>query len=418
MTRAIRTAGVALALGLLLAACGGKRATVQGGNDTFTATTLTVYADLPLQGPDFSRQLSIADGAALALYRAGGHVGSLHVSFVLLNDAGYQTGSWTAPQTGDSARTASTDQSSVAYIGDFDSGATAISQKLNNENDIVQILPGSGYVGFTDRSPANQPGDPRAYYPDGSRTLVRLIPSDAVEARTIVSLLRSQGVRRLYVISDSSDPLSADVAPLTAAAASSGGITVAGGGEVSTAASTPLSAYRAAAAAAAAAHPDAVLLAGPGDTGAATLWRDLHAALPNARLAGSSTLARSPFLESLGGAAASSEIVSPYLEPEQYPPSAQVVFRQYRARFHAAPTVYALYGYEAMRLALSAIKRAGRRAPDRASFLKTFHSLGEIHGVLGDFRFNANGDTSITAFDAYRVGASGALTLLRALPSP
>ena len=165
-----------LALGLLLAACGGKRATVQGGNDTFTATTVTVYADLPLQGPDFSRQLSIADGAALALYAAGGHVGALHVSFVLLNDAGYQSGSWTAPQTGDSARTASTDQSSVAYIGDFDSGATAISQKLNNENDIVQILPGSGYVGFTDASPVDQPGDPEAYYPDGSRTLVRLIP--------------------------------------------------------------------------------------------------------------------------------------------------------------------------------------------------------------------------------------------------
>ena len=416
MTRVTRTAGVVLALGLLLAACGGKRATVQGGNDTFTATTLTVYADLPLQGPDFSRQLSIADGAALALYAAGGHVGPLHVSFVLLNDAGYQSGSWTAPQTGDSARTASTDQSSVAYIGDFDSGATAISQKLNNENDIVQILPGSGYVGFTDASPVDQPGDPEAYYPDGSRTLVRLIPSDAVQARAIVTLLHAQGIRRLYVISDTSDPLSADVAPLTAAAAASGAITVTGRGQISTAATTPLSAYRAAAAAAGATHPGAVLLAGPGDTGAATLWRDLHAALPNARLVGASTLARSPFLESLGGAAAASEIVSPYLEPGQYPPSAQAVFERYRARFHAAPTAYALYGYEAMRIVLAAIKRAGRRAPDRASFLRTFHSLGEIAGVLGDFRFNANGDTSATTFDAYRVSGSGALILARALP--
>ena len=416
MTRVIRTAGAVLALGLLLAACGGKRGTVQGGNDTFTATTLTVYVDLPLQGPDFSRQLSIADGAALALYGAGGHVGPLHVSFVVLNDAGYRGGAWTAPQTGDSARTASSDQSSVAYIGDFDSGASAISQKLNNENDIVQILPGSGYAGFTDRSPANQPGDPGAYYPDGSRTLVRLIPSDAVEARAIVTLLRTQGVRRLYVISDTSDPLSADVAPLTAAAAPAGGVAVAGRGQISTAASTPLSAYRAAAAAAAATHPDAVLLAGPGDTGAATLWRDLHSALPGARLVGSSTLARSPFLESLGGAGASSEIVSPYLEPDQYPPSARAVFAQYRARFHAAPTVFALYGYEAMRIALAAVKRAGRLAPNRASFLKTFHSLGTIRGVLGDLHFNANGDTSLTAFDAYRVGATGALTLLRTLP--
>ena len=405
-----------LALGLVLAACGGKRATVQGGNDTFSATTLTVYVDLPLQGPDYSRQLAIADGAALALYDAGGHVGSLHLSFMALNDAGYRNGAWTAAQTGDSARTASSDQSAVAYIGDFDSGATAISQKLNNENDIVQILPGSGYVGFTDPSPANLPGDPGAYYPDGSRTLVRLIPSDAVEAHAIVTLLRSQGVRRLYVISDTSDPLAADVAPLTAAAASGAGITVTGRGQVSTATTTALSTYQVAAAAAAATHPDAVLLAAPGDTGAATLWRDLHSALAHARLVGPSTLARSPFLESLAGAGASSEIVSPYLEPNQYPPAAKAVLAQYRLRFHAAPTVFALYGFEAMRIALTAVRRAGRLAPDRASFLKTFHGLGEIRGVLGDFRFNARGDTSLTAFDAYRVSASGALTLERALP--
>ena len=36
--------------------------------------------------------------------------------------------------------------------------------------------------------------------------------------------------------------------------------------------------------------------------------------------------------------------------------------------------------------------------------------------MLGSFRFDAQGDTSITAFDAYRVSSSGALTLLRALP--
>jgi branched-chain amino acid transport system substrate-binding protein len=407
---------IVLALALALAACGGKRATVQGGNDTFTATTLTVYLDLPLQGPDFQRQMAIADGAALALYRQGGHVGQLHISFVLLNDAGWRTGAWSQAQTGDSARTASSDQSAVAYIGDFDSGATAISQKLNNENDIVQILPGSGYTGFTDASAANLPGDPHAYYPDGSRTLVRLVPSDAVQARAIVRLLRAQGARRLYVISDSSDPLSADVAPLAAAAAPAAGLALAGRASISTAASTPLASYRAAAAAAAASRPDAVLLAGPGDTGAATLWRDLHAALPRARLVGSSTLARSPFLQSIGAAAARSEIVSPYLEPGQYPASARGVFAQYRARFHAAPTVFALYGYQAMSLALAAIEKAGRFAPDRASYLRTFHSLGTIDGVLGRFRFDANGDTSLRTFDAYRVSPTGALSLLRVLP--
>src|SRR5579871_5285393 len=117
MRQLTRTAVAVAVLALVPAACGGKRGTVQGGNDAFSATTLTVYVGLPLQGPDFARQLAIANGAALALYEAGGRVGPLHVSFVLLNDADYRTGAWSAPQTGDSARTAATDQSAVAYIG-------------------------------------------------------------------------------------------------------------------------------------------------------------------------------------------------------------------------------------------------------------------------------------------------------------
>ena len=58
-----------LALGALLAGCGSS-GTVQGGNDAFSATTLTVYSDLPLLGPDGAAMSEIVNGELLALYDA------------------------------------------------------------------------------------------------------------------------------------------------------------------------------------------------------------------------------------------------------------------------------------------------------------------------------------------------------------
>ena len=78
--------------------------------------------------------------------------------------------------------------------------------------------------------------------------------------------------------------------------------------------------------------------------------------------------------------------------------------------------MYSLYGYEAMRVVLLAIARAGRTAAQRTSLLRAFWHLGELDGVIGRYRFDANGDTSLDRFDGYRVGAAGKLVLDRVIP--
>ena len=73
--RQFRSAGriaVAVLGGLVLAGCG---ATANGSSPTAQNQTLTIYSDLPCQGPDQARQESIVNGEKLALYQAGGHVG-------------------------------------------------------------------------------------------------------------------------------------------------------------------------------------------------------------------------------------------------------------------------------------------------------------------------------------------------------
>ena len=418
-------AGVVAGLCLLAAGCGSS-GTVEGGNDTYQATTLTVYTDLPFLGPDGAVMTEIANGETIALYDAGGHVGKLHVSIEKLNDAADVTVA--APDTpsplpndtdqvAESAYIASSDLSTTAYIGDFDSAATAPALQLLNQNDILQISPASNYAGFTDRNPTNLTGDPGGFYPSRVRTFSRLVPSAAVEARATVSFMRSLGVSHLALLADTStyDSLGARLVAADAAAA---GITLVGqkAGIDTQSASAPRD-FTSVVAAVVAEHPDAVLLAGSPDPGADALFRALHAALPQAKLFAPSTLAMPSFLAALGPAAASATYVtSPILELDQYPPKAQAVFAQYRRLFApATPTAYALYGYDAMEDVLAAIARAGNQAAKRTALVSAFFHLGEIHGAIGDYTISPSGDTSLKAFDGYRVGAGGALVLVRRL---
>jgi branched-chain amino acid transport system substrate-binding protein len=233
--------------------------------------------------------------------------------------------------------------------------------------------------------------------------------------------MRSLGVRRLYLLADGDDQLDAEIVPLVAAAARAAGITLAGsrvvaGGTVAAPNGIDPGQFAGVAHAVAASHADAVLYGGAAGVTAPALWRELHAAVPSAKLFAPSTLAAPAFLTGLGAAAGATYVTSPYLEPWQYPASGRQILRQLRSAYPGvAPTVYALYGYEAMRVVLAAIYRAGRQAPNRPSFRNAFFGLGVIHGVIGSYRIDANGDTSLDRFDGYRVGPGGALVLARTL---
>jgi len=420
--RRARAAAMAAVLAAVLAGCGSS-GVVEGGNNAFSATTLTVYTDLPLLGPDGAQMTSVVNGEELALYQAGGHVGQLHVSLQELDDAADPAVS--APvtpssgrQAANSAHVAASDLSTVAYIGDLDSAATAISLPLNNENGILQISPGSSYSGFTDSSAVAPRGGSGVWYPNGHRTFARLVPSDAVEARATVGYMRSLGVRRLDLLADDeTPPYDSAIAALVAADAPAQAIAVAGSHSAIAMQSTAPGDYAKLAAEVAAEHPDAILLGASPGAGAQALARELHARLPHAKLFAPSTLAVPSFLGGLGAAAAATYVTSPILEPGQYPPAAQAVFASYRRLFPGASTsAYALYGYEAMEDVLRTIRLVGRQAANRSKLIYAFfHRLGRRDSVLGDYTIDAHGDSSLQRFDGYRVGAGGSLVLVRRL---
>ncbi|HEX4034311.1 MAG TPA: branched-chain amino acid ABC transporter substrate-binding protein [Solirubrobacteraceae bacterium] len=418
-----RAALLGAAVALIAAGCG-SGATVEGGNNAFSATTLTVYTCLPLLGPDSADMTSMVDGEELALYRANGYVRRLHVSIDELDDyadvAVASSLRTNTVLTGNCAHTASSDLSTAAYIGDFDSVSTALSLPLNNQNGILQISPGASYPGFTDAGPANVGGDPRNFYGNRVRTFARLVPSDTVQAQAIARFMRSEGVRRLAVLRDSSPAFGTAIAPLLATAARAAGITVvARRNGIDTDSATSPKAFASLAGSLARARPDAVFAGAAPQPGTQLLFKALHEALPEAKLFAPSELAVPTFLDGLAaGPASSTYLTSPYLEPSQYPPAARSVLAGVARLFTGQkPTVYALYGYEAMSDVLSAIRHAknpAQRGGGAGGLVSSFFHLGVIHGVIGTYTINSSGDSSLRTFDGYRIGSGGALQLVRA----
>ena len=129
-------------------------------------------------------------------------------------------------------------------------------------------------------------------------------------------------------------------------------------------------------------------------------------------LLGPSALADDAFAARLGAAAARIRLVAPWLPARALPPPGRRFARDFRARYGAAPTSSAVYGYEAMRLVLRAIGRAGARGDDRMDVTRGAFAPAARGSALGAFAVDAAGDTSLHAFGAYAV-RGGRLAFLR-----
>ena len=90
------------------------------------------------------------------------------------------------------------------------------------------------------------------------------------------------------------------------------------------------------------------------------------------------------------------------LSPDEYPPEGQQFFKDFEQKYgDKTPDPYAIYGYEAMNLALDAIKRAG--SSDRAEILKAIFSTKDRQSVLGTYSIDENGDTTLTDYGVYSI---------------
>ena len=87
----------------------------------------------------------------------------------------------------------------------------------------------------------------------------------------------------------------------------------------------------------------------------------------------------------------------------QYPPAGRRILRRLERELGPAPPVEALYGYESMRIVLEALGGAGRRATDRAAVIVAARERGGVGSVIGSYRFDDRGDTSLRRIALYEL---------------
>jgi len=392
-----RWACLAALIVIAAAAAGCGSISISGASEA-TGSQLAIYSSLPLQGPSAQVAQEMVNGERLALADAGGHVGRLRVGFVSLDDADPSTGKLDPGVTAANAKMAAQDSSTIAYLGEYSSVATAVSLPLINAAGILQVSPGSPYVGLTSSLDAGQ-YEPERFYPSGRRTFGRLQPGDPAQAAAQAALMRALGMRSVYVVDDQ-NPFQVPLAELVRRDAERAGIRVAGHDSVPIASGTVFSGEVEKISRTGA---QAMFFAGGPGPGSIAFWRALHGAEPQVLLLGSSSMVSEAFTSAIGAAAASTYLTTPALALGQYPRAAARMLEDYRRHFGGDPGPYALYGYEAMSVVLAAIRRAGARGNDRQAVIESFFATRNRASVLGSYSIQPDGETTLSRYGVDRV---------------
>ena len=340
---------MAVAVAVLAAATAGCGVSGEGEIEA----PVTVYVSLPLTGPRAADGRDAAEGARLAMERAGEVAGSIQVRAEFLDDASGR--GWDPVAVGANARRAVQDSSAAAYIGELDSEPTRASVPITNDAGLLQVSPGAGGGDLT-RAAAGYPDSPDRYRPSGDPNFARTVPTDDVVVRAAADWASELGATRAVVLAGRPfEDLAA--AEFESAAAERGiEVTIARDSySFNPEASPPLAAF----------VP--------------------HPIPPRLRISGHPmTLA-----------------LSPQLDPSALP--ARDFVSQFRARFGRDPGPYAAYGYEAMELVLQSISDAGTDASQfRDNVREGAFGAERTGSVLGDYSIDSEGDTTECLIQRYR----------------
>jgi branched-chain amino acid transport system substrate-binding protein len=388
---------VALAFGV--AACGSSnKSSSSGGSGSTGSTTLTIYSSLPLQGDSRPQSESVVNGEKLALQEHGGKVGKFTIKYVSLDDSTAAAGKWDPGQTSSDARKAAQDKTTIAYLGEFNSGASAISIPILNEAGILQVSPSNTYVGLT-RSEGADKGEPDKYYPSGKRTYGRVVPADHIQAAAQVAFQKSEGCTKTYILNDK-EVYGKGIADAVQTDAQSQGLQILGNDGIDTKAAT----YRSLATKIKSKGADCMFFGGITDNKAVQVWKDVGAANPTIKMFGPDGVAESSFTTKLpANLQPRTFVTNPTLDPKLYPPAAQDFFKTYKQKYGKAPEPYAIYGYEAMQVALLAIQNAGDKGNDRQAVIDQFFKIKDRDSVLGTYSIDQNGDTTLSDYGGDKV---------------
>lgn len=362
-----------------------------GQADSDDPQLVRIYTSVPM-----NRYASIVHGAQMALDEANSRAGDFRVELVPLNGARTIDSKWEPDVELANARRAVEDPSAMAYIGTYNSGAAKISIPVLNRVHMAMISPGNTYPGLTKPGTGNA-GEPFAYYPLGERNYFRVVPADDLQGSAAAAYANQAGLKSVYVLDDT-ELYGHGIAAIFAQSARSLGMQVAGGPEGIDVRATN---YTGLAQKIKAANPDLVYFGGISDNHPGMVLRDLRTAGYTGAFMGADGIVDTAFIQqtqqgtsNLGNVYAT--LVG--LPASRLSGSGATWYSQYKARYPDDDNEdFAPFGYEAGKVALRAIEKAGKRDREAIRAAVSTISSADLPGehILGDWKFDNNGDTSL-----------------------
>jgi branched-chain amino acid transport system substrate-binding protein len=404
---------------LALSACGSSSSSSSSGGGSSGGgggKTIDIYSSLPLQGATSAQTGPTVNGMKLALSQAGGKAGPFTVNYQSLDDSTAAKGNYDLGQCAANGRKAATDQNAVAYLGEFNSGCTEVSLPILNQAGIPMISPANTYVGLTVKVPgASAPGEPQKYYPTGTRTYLRIVPRDSIQGASDLLAMKQAGCTKVAEANDKT-PYGAGIAQIIQLDKAAYGVNVISNTGIDPTAPN----FRSYAATIKGQGADCFFFGGVTANGGVQIVKDVHAAIPNAKIFGPDGVCSSAWTNAKQGGAPAAidplmQCTVATLDLTAYP-GGKDFLAAYKAKYGVSnPDPYAIYGYEDMKLVLDTIKSLGAQGNSKSAVLKALFAIKSRNSVLGTYGFDANGDTTLKSYGLYKVGSDGNVKFFKTL---
>ena len=357
------------------------------------APRFLIVSDLPLQGESRPLTQAIVDGMRHVLAQRGFEAGGHSVGFQSCDASTAQAGGPDFFRCGSNAKAYARNLSVVGVVGSFVSPCSYLQIPVTNEaaeGPLAMLSPSNTYQELTENE---------ELYPSGVRNYVRIAGADHLQAIAHAQLAKSLGAQRVAVLSARGDDYFRRFAEDVGTAGRRLGLDVA-----SLRYDHEARDFAPFARAVARARPDAVVVADILYPESAALIRAVHAAAgPKVAILAPDGFGLYDDLVALAGPAAKEMYVSQYgVANSELPPRGREFLESFaRSRpSGAGPDFGAAYGAQAAEILLDAIARSDGT---RASVTREVFRARVEDGILGDIRFDRNGDLVDAPFTFFRI---------------
>ncbi len=318
---------------------------------------IKIVSSLPRTGNAKGQTDTIVNGIRIALEEVDYRVGDFKIEYADLDDATAAAAQWTAEKETSNAKRAARDPDVMVYIGTYNSGAAKIAMPILNRAHLLMISPANTATGLTKPGKGDS-GEPEMYRPTGKLNYTRVVPADDLQGSLSAEWAKEMGFHRIYVLDDN-EVYGKGIATLFADRAAEIGLEVLGQESIDSKAQE----FKSLMAAIREAKPDLIYFGGSTQTKGGQIALDMVASGLDSKIMVPDACFEEAFIKAAGANNINDRCYATFggFPPDKLTGRGKEFVDKYLKRYQSEPAAYAIYGYEAAKVALASIAAAGKK---------------------------------------------------------